>query len=130
VPHSCRKHIFKDRGRDRVVFRIEAAAPSYLRNVVRIITETGLRIYKELTPMKRDQVDLENRVVWIPDSKTPNGVAEVPLTQSRGQRVGGSSGTVNRVWDSSGTVFARKARTRTSELRETAVKSRISGVGA
>ena len=52
----------------------------YLRNVIRIITETGLRVYKELTPMKKEQVDLENAVVWIPDSKTPNGVAEVPLT--------------------------------------------------
>lgn len=60
--------------------RIEAAAPRYFRNVVRIITETGLRIYKELTPMKKDHVDLENKIVWIPDSKTPNGVAEVPLT--------------------------------------------------
>jgi integrase len=30
--------------------------------------------------MKKDQVDLANAVVWIPDSKTPNGVAEVPLT--------------------------------------------------
>ena len=37
-------------------------------------------IYKELTPMKKDQLDLVNRTVWIPDSKTPNGVAEVPLT--------------------------------------------------
>lgn len=27
-----------------------------------------------------EQVDLENAVVWISDSKTPNGVAEVPLT--------------------------------------------------
>ena len=61
--------------------RIEIAAPEYLRNVIRIITETGLRIYKELTPMKKEQVDLENTVVWIPDSKTPNGVAEVPLTE-------------------------------------------------
>jgi len=60
--------------------RIEAAAPRYLRNVVRIITETGLRIYKELTPMKKDHVDLENKIVWIPDSKTPNGIAELPLT--------------------------------------------------
>jgi integrase len=59
---------------------IEFHAPDYLRNVVRIITETGLRVYKELTPMKKDQVDLENAVVWIPDSKTPNGIAEVPLT--------------------------------------------------
>ena len=31
--------------------------------------------------MKKDQVDLENAVVWIPESKTPNGVAEVPLTE-------------------------------------------------
>ena len=29
---------------------IEAHAPEYLRNIVKIITETGLRIYKELIP--------------------------------------------------------------------------------
>ena len=61
--------------------RIESHAPQYLRNAIRIITETGLGVYKELTPMKKDQVDLENAVVWIPDSKTPNGIAEVPLTE-------------------------------------------------
>jgi site-specific recombinase XerC len=60
--------------------RIEFQAPEYLRNIVRIITGSGLRVYKELMPMKKDQVDLENAFVWIPDSKTPNGVAEVPLT--------------------------------------------------
>ena len=59
---------------------IESHGPQYLRNVVRIITETGLRIYKELAPMRKDQVDQQNAVVWIPDSKTSNGVAEVPLT--------------------------------------------------
>ena len=59
---------------------IEFHALEHLRNVVRIITETGLRVYKELMSMKKDQVDLDNAVVWIPDSKTPNGVAEVPLT--------------------------------------------------
>jgi integrase len=61
--------------------RIEAFAPPYLANVIRIITETGLRVYKELTPMRKDQVDLVNAVVWIPESKTPNGIAEVPLTE-------------------------------------------------
>ncbi len=60
--------------------RIEFQAPEYLRNIIRIITESGLRVYKELMPMKKEQVDLENAVVWIPDSKTPNGIAEVPLT--------------------------------------------------
>ena len=61
--------------------QIEFHSPPYLRNVIRIITETGLRIYKELAPIRKDQVDLANRCVWIPDSKTPNGIAEVPLTR-------------------------------------------------
>jgi len=60
--------------------RIESHGPAHLRNIVQIITETGLRVYKELTPMKKDQVDLVNATVWIPDSKTPNGIAEIPLT--------------------------------------------------
>ncbi len=60
--------------------RIESHAPEHLGNIVQIITETGLRIYKELTPMRKDNVDLANAVVWIPDSKTPNGIAEIPLT--------------------------------------------------
>lgn len=53
--------------------QIEFQAPEYLRNIIRIITETGLRVYKELMSMKKDQVNLENAVVWIPDSKTENG---------------------------------------------------------
>jgi integrase len=60
--------------------KIEDHAPAYLRNVIRIITETGLRVYKELAGMKKEQVDLANKVVFISDSKTPTGVAEVPLT--------------------------------------------------
>ncbi len=60
--------------------QIEFQAPDYLRNIIRIFTETGIRVYKELMPVKKDQVDLENALVWIPDSKTPNGVADVPLT--------------------------------------------------
>jgi integrase len=60
--------------------KIEAHAPAYLRNVIRIITESGLRVYKELASMKKDQVDIPNKLVFIDDSKTPTGVAEVPLT--------------------------------------------------
>lgn len=60
--------------------RIQAHAPEHLRNIITIITETGLRVFKELLSMKKDQLDLPNACVWIPDSKTPNGIAEVPLT--------------------------------------------------
>jgi integrase len=31
--------------------------------------------------VRKEHVDLENGTVWIPDSKTTNGVAEVPLTE-------------------------------------------------
>jgi len=61
--------------------RIENHSPEHLRNIIRVITETGLRVYKELLPMKKDQLDFVNSVVWIPDSKTPNGVSELPLTK-------------------------------------------------
>jgi integrase len=64
--------------------KIEACAPDYLRNIVTIITETGLRIRKELLSGRTDQVDLENLVFWIPDSKTPSGRAELPLTDLAG----------------------------------------------
>jgi integrase len=60
--------------------RIERHSPQFLRNIVRILTETGLRINKELLSMRKDQLDIANATVWIPDSKTENGVAGVPLT--------------------------------------------------
>jgi integrase len=59
---------------------IEQHAPTYLRNVIRIITETGLRVYKELICLNKEQVDIANKVVFVVDSKTPTGVSEVPLT--------------------------------------------------
>ena len=59
---------------------IEKHAPAYLRNVIRIITETGLRIYKELACMKKEQIDLENKGGFVEDSKTPTGITDVPLT--------------------------------------------------
>ena len=40
----------------------------------------GLRPYKELMPMQKSQADLENRVAHIGDSKTPNGIADMPMT--------------------------------------------------
>lgn len=61
--------------------RIEICAPDHLRHIVVIIVETGLRPYKELMPMRKSQVDLENAVVQIADSKTPSGIGEMPLTE-------------------------------------------------
>jgi integrase len=62
--------------------KIEIAAPSYLRNIVVIISEMGLRYKKELLPMKKEEVDLENALVHVADSKTTNGIGDMPLTQA------------------------------------------------
>ena len=60
--------------------RLEACAPVYLRNIIVIMVEMGLRPYRELIPMRKEQVDLENGVVHLPDSKTVNGIADMPMT--------------------------------------------------
>src|ERR1700722_1796690 len=62
--------------------KIEIAAPGYLRNIVVIIAETGLRYKKELLPMTKGQIDLENGLVHIAESKTVNGIGDMPLTKA------------------------------------------------
>jgi integrase len=62
--------------------QIESCSPAYLRNAIVILVETGLRPFKELMPMRKDQVDLENSVIHIPDSKTPSGIGDMPMTRS------------------------------------------------
>ena len=61
--------------------RIEFFAPDYLKHVIVILSEMGLRPYKELMPMQKWQVDLENWLVHIPDSKTPGGIGDMPMTE-------------------------------------------------
>ena len=60
--------------------RLEACAPLFLRNIIAIMVEMGLRPYRELIPMRKEQVDLENGIVHLPDSKTVNGIADMPMT--------------------------------------------------
>jgi integrase len=60
--------------------RILFFAPRYLKNAGIILVEMGLRPYKELMPIEKRQIDLENRIAHVADSKTPNGVADMPTT--------------------------------------------------
>jgi integrase len=41
----------------------------------------GLRQCRELLPMLKSQLDLENRLVHISDSKTDNGIGDMPMTE-------------------------------------------------
>jgi hypothetical protein len=68
-------------------FRTEEVIETYLRRRLeqRVeITRSEGKVAKGLvkpSTMKKEDVDLTNATVWIPDSKTPSGVAEVPLTE-------------------------------------------------
>ncbi len=61
--------------------RVEFFAPAYLRNVVVIMVEIGLRPYKELLPIRKEQVDMEYRLVHLPDSRTASGIADMPMSE-------------------------------------------------
>ncbi len=61
--------------------RIEFVAPDYLQDAIVILVEMGLRPYKELTPVRKEEVDLGNGILHIPDSKTTSGVADMPMTE-------------------------------------------------
>jgi len=60
--------------------RIELVAPSYLKHIIVIMTEMGLRPQRELLPMLKSRIDLENRLVHISDSKTSTGIGDMPMT--------------------------------------------------
>ena len=86
----------------------------------RIITETDLRVYRELTPMKKDQLDLVNAVVWIPDSKTPNGAdLAVDAFRDQLQIAGDAPYLFTSDLGPSGLRRARVRRFRIHDLRST-----------
>jgi len=78
VSHSTRKPHYMATSEQA---KIEFNAPGYLRNAIVTLVEMGFRPYKELLPMKKSEVDFENQVIHIPDSKTENGIADMPMTE-------------------------------------------------
>ena len=51
-----------------------------LRDVVILLRDTGMRPKKELFRMKIEHLDLNNRVIFVPDSKTPTGRRHIPMS--------------------------------------------------
>ena len=58
--------------------RIEFVASSHLRHVIVIMTEMGLRPYKELLPTRREHVDLKNQLVTFRTRKPNQGSRRCP----------------------------------------------------
>lgn len=77
IKNSTRKPHYMTSGEQE---RIELVAPSYLKHIIVIMTEMGLRPQRELLPMLKSRIDLENRLVHISDSKTSSGIGDMPMT--------------------------------------------------
>jgi integrase len=60
--------------------RLLAVAKGYLRPLVLLLVDTGLRVGKEALPLKWEDLDFLNDVVHVRDSKTPAGKRSIPLT--------------------------------------------------
>ena len=75
---SCRRqpHILKFEDQKTLL----SAAPPLLRTVIVLLTESGLRVGREALPLKWDDVDLLNAVVYVRQSKTRAGIRAVPLS--------------------------------------------------
>jgi integrase len=57
-----------------------AVAPPLLRTLIVLLTESGLRVGREALPLKWDDVDLLNGVLYVRRSKTHAGIRAVPLS--------------------------------------------------
>src|SRR5215469_2232716 len=64
---------------------LEGVAPPLLRTLVVLLTETGLRVRKEALPLKWQDVDLLDAVVYVRESKSPAGRRAMPMTKYCGR---------------------------------------------
>jgi integrase len=63
--------------------RLMSAIPpnSYLRPLLVLLIETGLRVFREALPLKWEDIDFQNHVLHVRSSKTAAGERLVPLSQ-------------------------------------------------
>lgn len=50
------------------------------RDVVILVRDTGMRNEKELYKIRIENIDWDRRLIFVPDSKTINGIREVPMS--------------------------------------------------
>src|SRR5579863_961128 len=61
--------------------RLLAAAKGYLKVLILLLVDAGLRVGREALPLTWEDVDLTNKTVYVRESKTEAGVRSVPLTE-------------------------------------------------
>jgi integrase len=53
------------------------------RDVVVLMRETGMRNERELYRIRIESIDWLNKLIFIPDSKTPSGRRNIPMSEPR-----------------------------------------------
>jgi integrase len=88
------------------------------QDIVILVRETGLRNEKELYQIRIENVHLDRHVIFVPDSKTVNGIREVPLSDRAAAILRRRCGDRREGW-----VFPSK-RARSGHLTTMATKFR------
>ena len=60
--------------------KILAVAPPFLRALVVLILETGMRSHREALALKWEAINFENASIRVRESKTRAGIRDIPLT--------------------------------------------------
>jgi site-specific recombinase XerD len=69
-----------------------------LRDIVILMRDTGMRNQRELYRMRIEKLDCENRVIFVPDSKTPEGRRLVPMSRRVFELLRARCGTRTEGW--------------------------------
>jgi integrase len=68
------------------------------RDIVILMRDTGMRNQRELYRMRIENLDWENRVIFVPDSKTPEGRRLVPMSRRVLELLRTRCGTMAEGW--------------------------------
>ena len=60
--------------------KLSSAAEQPLRDAIILMRDTGMRNERELYRTRIENIDWNGKVIFVPDSKTPNGRRLVPMT--------------------------------------------------
>jgi len=68
------------------------------RDIVILMRDTGMRNQRELYRMRIENLDWENRVIFVPDSKTPEGRRLIPISRRALELLRARCGTRAEGW--------------------------------
>ncbi len=67
-------------------------------DIVMLVRDTGMRDERELFAMRVEHLDFDRRLIFVPDSKTPSGRREIPMTTRVYGILRGRCGTRTAGW--------------------------------